>query len=352
MKVTSLVGPIESLRELPLDTAERSAEGFLPEGVSATALGRNTETTIAGGDVRIFDVRVKEAGVEEIAHTAPPPRPRQRALTLRHPRSIKEEILARPTFFEHFDGVVVDWRYLHDRERSALAAEAGWIRRQGLHVLVDLSSGIDLYPTLRLIDNDPQDFARSMAAIGDVIDKMATLGARDLILTLHRHPENNFSGDQTQAAFVSSLQSLCGKAAGQGVTLHLRTAYGKPPWNLSEMSALLDRVGKKNLRIAASTAILNRDGTSADSVRALKEKLGLWLVAGSEEDVAGTLWNAHAPVYRMPRADTIARWFAVAPGVPVVCDAALDNPDEEYLEAQALDRLGIRAGGPGPPRSR
>jgi len=350
LKITSLVGPIASLRELPLDTAERTAAGFLPEGASGAALGRNTETTIAGGDVRIFDVRVKETGVEEIAHAAPPPRPHQRALTLRHPRSIKEDVLARPTFFAHFDGVVVDWRYLHDRERAALAAEAGWIRRQGLNVRVDLSSGIDLYPTLRLIDNDPQDHARSMASIADVIDKMPVLGARDLILSLHRYPENNFSDARTQAAFVSSLQSLCGKATGQGVTLHLRTAQGKPPWNLGEMAALIDRVGRKNLRIAASTAILNRDGTSVEAVRALKDKLGLWLVAGGEEDVAGTLWNAHAPLHRMPRPDAIARWIAVAPAVPVVCDALLDNPDEEYLEAQALDRLGIRATSPGPDR--
>ncbi len=73
---TSLVVPIESLRELSIDTAERDAEGFASEGVDARALGRNTPTTIAGGDIRVFDVRVRETAVVEIAHEVPRTRPR------------------------------------------------------------------------------------------------------------------------------------------------------------------------------------------------------------------------------------------------------------------------------------
>ncbi len=94
--------------------------------------------------------RLQETGVEEIQHRAPPPRLRGRILTLRHATSIKEEILARPTFFEHFDGVCVDWSYLHERERVALEKETGWLKRQGVRVVVDLSSGVNLYPTLAL----------------------------------------------------------------------------------------------------------------------------------------------------------------------------------------------------------
>jgi len=346
LTITSLVGPIESLRVLPIDAAERDAQGFVPEGVAATALGRNTPTTIAGGDFRVFDVRVKETAIVEIAHEVPSPRPRLRALTLRGPRSIKEAILARPTFFEHFDGVVVDWRNLHERERAALQHEAGWINRQGLRVYVDLSSGIDLYPTLRLIDNDPDEYGRSMAVINDVLDKAKILGARDVILSLHRHPENNFSGEQTQAAFVSALQAICARAAGRGITLHLRTALARPPWNLGEMKTLLDRVGAKNLKVAASTAVLGHDGASVETVRNLKDRLGLWLVAGPGDDVTGTFWNAHVPVHRIASTDSIARWLSLAPDVPVASDAVLENQDEEYLEARALDRLGTTTRNP------
>ena len=120
----------------------------------------------------MFAVKVQETGVEEIAHQAPPPRPRGRLLPLRHATSIKEEILARPTFFEHFDGVCVDWSYLHEREKAALQKEHGWLKRQGVRIVVDLSSGIDLYPTLRLMDNVHEDYTDSMAAIQDVLGKM------------------------------------------------------------------------------------------------------------------------------------------------------------------------------------
>src|SRR5208337_5029313 len=87
-----------------------------------------------------------------------PPHPSDRILTLRHATSIKEEILARSTFFEHFDGVCVDWRYLHERENAALQKESGWLKRQGARLVVDLSSGVDLCPALRLVENLPADY--------------------------------------------------------------------------------------------------------------------------------------------------------------------------------------------------
>jgi hypothetical protein len=252
---------------------------------------------------------------------------------------VKEEILARPTFFEHFDGVVLDWRYLHEREKSILQQEAGWIRRQGLQVFVDLSSGVNLYPTLRLVDNLAADYEESMATAADVMTKMKVLGARDLILSLHRYPENNFTGPQTQESFEKTLRKLAADAAQLGITLHLRMALGKPPWTLGEMDALMEKVGAKNLRIAAGTALLSRVDLSADAARVLKARLGLWLVAGSQKDETGKLWDAHAPVHRdMDRAG-IARWIALAPDAPILLDAVLVNQDEEYLEALALAQL-------------
>ncbi len=63
-------------------------------------------------------------------------------------------------------------------------------------------------------------------------------------------------------------------------------------------------------------------------------------MAGPGDDVTGTFWNAHVPVHRIASTDSIARWLSLAPDVPVASDAVLENQDEEYLEARALDRLG------------
>ncbi|HEY5912324.1 MAG TPA: hypothetical protein VJA21_17110, partial [Verrucomicrobiae bacterium] len=254
-RIEAACGPLESVRELPLDQSEKVAVGYLPENTDAAALGQGGAATIAGGDTRIFEVTLKETNVFEIAHVKPPPRPRGHILTLRHARSIKEEILVRPTFFDHFDGVCVEWNYLAERERAALHAEGGWLKRQGARVIVDLSSGLNLYPTLRLIDNQHLDYAASMAVLSDVLEKMELLSAADLVISLHRYPENNFNDEQTRAAFTATLKSLAAQAAKRSVTLHLRLTLHKPPWNLTEAGQWLDAVNEPNLKLAPSTAL-------------------------------------------------------------------------------------------------
>jgi hypothetical protein len=339
LQIVSRCGPIESIVELPLGESEKNSEGYLPEGVDGQAIGQSTEHSIAGGDVRIFLVRVEESDVEGIPHRRPPPRPRERALPLRKLSSIKEEILARPTFFEHFESVVVDGTYLRERERAALQREAGWLQRQGLRIYVDLSSAINLYPDLRLIDNLDPDYQESMATVRDVLAKMNVLGARDLILSLHRHPENNFTSAQTDAAFVKTLSALAKEAAQEQTTVHLRLAHGKPPWNLKEASALLDRVGARNLRLAASTALLVSTAGSDESKRLLHEKLGLWLVAAPRSDLAGRVWDAHTPIHGAPELNAIAQWLSQVDGRPRVLDGVYADQDQEYLDAKALDQL-------------
>jgi hypothetical protein len=339
LAIRSWCGEILELRELPLDCSEMGAVGYLPETVSTNALGQNTTNTIAGGDVRIFAVRVAETGVEEIPHEPPPARVRGRFLTLRQPGTIKEAILARPTFFEHWDGVVVSWRYLSDREPAALKREAGWIGRQGLRVAVDLAPGINLYPDLRLIDNLPADYAASMSTLSNVVEKMSLLGAKDLLFSLHRHPENNFTAEQTEAGFEATLRRLAAAAAPSGITLHLRQTFGKPPWSLVEAARFVERVGAANLRLAPSTALLADANMEPEAVaRILGERGGFWLVAAPRRDLSGHLWDAHAPVHRAATAEAQAvhGYLGLAPQLPVILDAILEDADAEFLEATAL----------------
>jgi hypothetical protein len=205
--------------------------------------------------------------------------------------SIQEEILRRPTVLEHFDGVVVDWQYLYNREKEVLRRESRWLRRRGLRVVVDLTSGLNLYPDLRLIDNIGSDYTASIAAIEKVMAKMDILDARDLIFSLHRFPENNFTEEQSWNSFEKTVRLLCSRGEERGITLHLRMAADKPPRNLDEAVRFTDRVGTSNLRIAPNTALL------LDKEEQLpKMKLGLWLISGTANDVGGKVWNWNAPV--------------------------------------------------------
>ncbi|WP_165235817.1 TIM barrel protein [Aquisphaera insulae] len=338
-RIASRCGAIESIEELAIADGASSSPGYAPEGIDSASLGRSGDGRIAGGDVRIFRVKVKETGVEEIADVPPSPRPRNRLLPLRGMSPIKEEVLARPTFFQHFDGVIVDYRYLHDRDRRALRREAGWIARQGLAVWVDLSSGINLYPGLRLVDNSAQDYADSLAVIADVQEKMAILGARDLVVSGHRHPENNMTDEQARASFAATLRTIGEKAASGGRRVHLRIAPGKPPWGLAEAARLIDGVGLANLDLAPDLALLEEQRPDDEAVKGWIGKVGAWMAASSRKDVAGRPWDAHAPIHRADASgDTIRRWLALAPARPIVLDGIYPSQDDEYLDATMLDR--------------
>ncbi len=351
-RLESKCGAIQSVRELPLDQSERDAVGYAPEAVDVSALGTNSiwsaasearhrfepSGVIAGGDVRVFSVKVSEQGVEEIAHEKPPPRPRGRLLPLRRMSSLKQEILARPTFFEHFDGVSVDWSYVHEREKGALAGEAGWLKRQGLRIVVDVSSGVNLYPTLRLMDNLHSDYETSQAVIQDVLAKMEVLGARDLVLSLHRYPENNFTEQQGREAFTATLKRLTEDAGKRNVTVYLRLTLGKPPWSLAEGFQWLERVGAPNFKLAVSTALLEAKQPSAEDLAKLKQGLGLWLLADARKDVAGTLWDVHAPVTSSQKPEALAKLLALGPDAPIFLDVPYADHEQEYQDVRALER--------------
>jgi hypothetical protein len=334
--IVSRCGSIESVEELPLDQSEKGAPGYLPTGLDGTDVGVGTDTVIAGGDVRVFRVKVREENIEQIPATAPPPRPEGRILPLRDDRSIQDAVLTRPTFFQHFDAVAVDWRYVYERDTEALAREAGWIDRQGLHVYVDLTSGINLYPDIRLINNDPDVFAASMEIVQNVLDKMSALGAKNLILSLHRQPENNFTVEQTEQSFDETLRTLCADAQSRGITVYLRQS----PKAGSRLEGVLDRierVGAPNLRWAASTALLLHQRANPREVAALfKDRPGLWLASAPAYDIAGTPWTMNAPLAENADADALAQLLAAAPSVPIMLDGVYTNWDAEYLDARCV----------------
>jgi hypothetical protein len=343
-KIVSQCGQVESIRELALDQSEKGAPGQLPLGLEKSNLGASDGQNIAGGDVRIFAVKVKEEHTTEIAHAVPAARPQGRALSLRGARSLKEEILLRPTFFEHFDSIVVDWRYLQARDPDQIKRESAWIRLQGLTCLVDLTSGINLFPDLRLVDNSELDYANSMAAIEGVMAKMQVLEARQLILSLHREPENNFTREQTWQSFAQTLRRICQKAAEQQATVHLRLSLGSPAQDFPRVAALVDQAGAPNLRLAPSTALLwSRQNGLSDFTEPLQAKVGLWLLSAARRDIADTVWDANAPVRNGNAPRALTQVLALAPAAPLVFDAVYASHDEEYLDAKFV-REALAAG--------
>ena len=289
-RIESRCGRIARIAELPLDQSEKGAVGYWPDG-RENAGGVSDATTIAGGDVRLFSVSVEETGVRLLDPVRPPERPKNRILRLPHDAaSIKEEILRRPTFFQHFDGVKVDWTYLRRRDPAEVCRERGWLDRQKVRVVVDFSTGLNFYPDLTLLDTLAFRYEESVAAIDDVLDKMRALGAADAIISLHRKPENHCDDARADDCFLAGVRDLARRAAERGVTLYLARHPHKWYAGKGKMRAFIDEVGAANLRVAVSAS--HGDALSADAVR----DAGAVLLSAAATDLFGQDYDAHLPV--------------------------------------------------------
>lgn len=339
-KIESRFGKIRSIREHKLDQSEREAVGYLPEGIDKKTLGVNSENQIAGGNVRIFSVHLSEQGVVDIPHITPPSRPLRRVLPIRDALSIKDEVLSRPTFFQNFDTVLVDWKYLWERSPDVLKQEQQWIALQKLNIIVDLTSGIDLFPRLRLIDNLHAAYVTSLEVIEDVIAKMPILKTHDLLLSLHRFPENNFTKAQSWESFTATVRHLCKRAGTGQITLHLRMAPGKPPASLRRAVLFMDRVASENFLLAPSTALISPNKMRLQQAKSLlKGRVGLWLAGSAAKDLSGRMWNAYRPLRFYRPLQYLRGILDLATNVPIVFDAVYKNHNEEYLDAKALKNL-------------
>ena len=197
--------------------------------------------------------------------------PRGVGIPLHGGRSILEQVLLRPTFSQHFDTVVLDWRVVESATSDALAEQGRWAFRQNITVVVDFTSGLNLYPDLRLCNNSAVEFASSVSRIKSIIIKAAgtlvnasTASAataafsKDFIISLHRAPENDYTEAQCLSDFTKSVAGFAATASKLGATIHLRVGTdAKNPSDLVSARAFLIAAGSPpNLKLALGTAML------------------------------------------------------------------------------------------------
>ena len=340
LKITSDVGKILKISELPIDCSEQKAVGFLPKN-TINKTGRNSAKTIAGGDIRIFNIQIEEKNIVDIPYIKPLPNPVNRGLTLRNISSVKKEILLRPTFFQHFDRIIIDWKYLYQREMATLADESGWIKQQGLKLIVDLSSGINLFPDLRLINNDSLEYQRSIGVIKSVLDKMAVLGAEDLIICTHRSVENNFSNEQFSESLKNTIKDLCQYAEKLKINIDFRMTQGRNPGNPEQISSLVKDVNEPNFYAAPVSSLILADNQGFDkNLGILKSlKCRIILVAAPEKDIYNTFWNANKPINDFSDKQRLKEIITALHGSAFVMDGLYDSQDAEYLDIRSLEEV-------------
>lgn len=340
LKISSRFGEIVTVIELQLDQSEKSERGYLPEILQDKKMTA-ADGFIAGGDVRLFSVKLKEKNVEVLPDNLPVKSNKRRILQLSHINSIKEELLKRPTFFEHFDGVLVDWKYFKNRDKEALKEEAVWINLQKLVITIDLTPGINLYPDLRVINNVQEDYDKSLATIFSIMEKGELLGVKNIIVSHNRVPENNTSEEEAWKLSVETFKLFCARATEKGITLHLRFGLAsKPPRNVKSALKFLEEVGAENLLLAVDTGYLFTSNVAIpEVVSQLKGKTGYWLVAGKKVDEFGKNWSIVIPFAKSSQKGKLGSLIAAAPDAPIICNGLYKNLDEEFEDIQAVNAV-------------
>ena len=253
---------ITSMTEIQLDQAEKGKAGYFPDGFEDSDIGKNTNTTIAGGDTRLFRVTVDPSGegLQFIPKISPKPRPRGVALHLRHIyHSIRYSLLLRPTFFQHFDSVIVDYSYIISKDNNFLSSEREWLQQQAVKVYVDASPSINLFPGIKLTNDTPDLYNKSIQYLTSLIEKMSFLGSHDLVVSLHIFPFGQ-SNEDSRRDFSTTLQSLMKNATKYNITLHMLDTP-KNPLPLMPLSRFLDSNNLTSIKFVLNAAGLVAYGT-------------------------------------------------------------------------------------------
>ncbi len=331
LNIKSRIGEILSVKESKLDRSEVKATGYLPTGFSGLKTGKDDRSHIAGGSARVFKVKVKEQNLGIIPHQVPPKTNSNAYLNLWNVRNIKEAILSRPTFFQHYRGVVTDWKYLDIRDEKALERESGWISRQKLGIIVDFTSGLNLFPDLRIVDNDSVVYGKSMASIRSVFDKMPLLGSRDLILSLHRTVENNFTNKEFYKSFEETLGRLADYCRARNINIHLRLPL-KRPLTLARAVRIMEDLNKENLFIIPGTAYLTGRNFQHVPASLKPEHVRFLSLSGIREDGYGQLYDENAPVSTGIKPALIRELMQTYPSASLLMDGNYADWNEVYSD--------------------
>ena len=340
LKIVSHCGTIRKLSELDIDQRAKDMVGYWPTGREGHDGGTSDRQTISGGDVRLFAVTVEHEDILALPPCVPPTAVMGRFLALRDTADVKRSLLARPTFFQHFDGVSLDWTCLRRRDQARMKSEGGWLARQKLRIIVDFSAGLNFYPDLTLLDTLLFRYEQSVAAIDDVLDKMPLWGAAEAVISLHRIPENQCDGPRANDRFLVGVKDLCRRAAQRGITLHLQTHPHKWHPRTRDMLAFIDQVNAENLRFALNVGHAAMAGEDlAECISLAGRRLGLVLISAPKVDAFGQTYDAHLPIHAAPL--DLLPLTALHGRVPMVLDADYASWDETYRDLHRLSVSGL-----------
>lgn len=327
------------------DTAADSV-GYTPETVNASTLGKDTATTIAGGSARLFHV-VLPFNMSSMAAPIPLGRPRQVGLWPgSRDESPAETVLRRPTFFEHYETLIVDWQSVRIGDTLWLEQQARFARLQKLRVVIDLSSSINMYPALRLVNNSASDSNATFTRIRLLFEAAATMNVSDIVVSWHRCPENYYSQSACSSDLLHNTALLMQIGDAHNLTLHIRNkADGQVFTPLSAaliVKSLCSLSGLDNIRLFIGA----NEGFGANALTAVANVTEFMMVACAEQDdLTGTIWTTTGslstcgPEQLGQLQQQLGLAQQIVPSLTFVAGHQSSTADEEYREVRELEAL-------------
>ena len=342
-EIHSFAGKILTVEELSTPDSQIDRMGYLPEGRTNVTVGTDTASTIVGGGVRLLRVFTEEVGVDELPRITPPSAPRGRALSLRGIKGqFKREILLRPTFFSHYDTVVVGADYLHSRSPEDIAEQVNFTKTRNLKVICDMRPILNSYPDGRLTGNDPRMDAKMERLYDDIFNKMHMLKSRDLVISVTcRTEEMSSDGVNYHNALRRGIGHLADKAATAGISVHLAVSRARGGWkcgDLKDTIALAKSICRSNLKIAPSLSSMLYDfGDAAKVAEALNGvDCDMVLLAAPACDSYGQLYSLSRPVAGWPNIEPAIKALR---GRTLIFDASYSSSDDEYRDVALVERI-------------
>jgi len=257
-----------------------------------------------------------------------------------------DEIHRRPTFFQHFDSVIVDYSYVMSKDNEFLVTEAKWASQQNLKIYVDASPAIDLFPNLRLVNNSVTDFNVSFTSLQRLLQKLALYRASNLIISLHRVPENDITYSATLQGFDTTLHTLLQLANAKGIKMHLRDAVKNPTGSIGGTYLWLKNCSlESSIKIAPNLALIWQQPLS-DISNIIKDA-PLFFLNTPQSDLYKNRYTVNNPIY--DQHDNVTKpltelcsirtcpYHKGTNVIPLVIDANLPTLEDEYLEVNWLE---------------
>ena len=218
--------------------------------------------------------------------------------------------------------------------------------KKRLNVYIDASPAIDLFPNLRLVNNSVIDFNESFSDLQKLLQKAEIYTVTNLIISLHRKPENDITLSATLQEMNSTLHTLVKLARDRNITIHIRDSVKNPTGDINGTYQWLQKCGLNNsIKIAPNLALIIEQPLLLNN--SIIKDIPLFFLNTPRYNIYGYRYTVNGPIF--DQAATVAQQLATLCNlracpyqansnvIPLVIDAYFSNEDEEYQDVKWLE---------------